>query len=70
MAQPKSDAQWQAEGDADTLARAEMIKNTPARLGKAKTAAKRMAVEQEKQAKGMRKVAGRKSAGKPSKRRR
>lgn len=69
--QPKSEAAFQAESDAHTLAEAEAIKKTPGRMTKAKSAAKRLASEQEKRAQGMRKVAGRKaSTAKSSKRRR
>ncbi len=56
----KSDAAFHAEMDANTLAEAEAIKKTPGRMTKAKSAAKRLASEQEKKAQGMRKVAGRK----------
>lgn len=53
----KTDSQFQAEGDASTLGEAEAIKATPSRLRKAKAAAKQLATEQEKRARGMRKVA-------------
>ncbi len=53
----KTDAQFRAEGDANTLGEAEAIKATPTRLRQAKAAAKQLATEQEKRARGMRKVA-------------
>lgn len=68
--QPKSEAAFRAEMDANTLAEAEAIKKTPGRMTKAKTAAKRLASEKEKQAQGMRKVAGRKASTAKSSRRR
>ena len=68
MPSPKTEKQWEAESDAGTLAQAEVITNTPTRLRAAKTAAKKLAADQEKQARGMRKVATgkvRKTGAKP-----
>ena len=56
MPQPKSEKQWQAESDARTLAEAEAIKATPSRMRPAKTAAKKLATEAQKQATGMKKI--------------
>lgn len=53
----KSQKQWQAESDAQTLASAEQIKASNTRLRAAKAAARKLATEQERQAKAIRKVA-------------
>jgi membrane protein involved in colicin uptake len=58
----KTEAEWQAEDDARSLAQAEEIKADKARLDKAQSAAKRMADEEAERAKAMRKVAGRKKS--------
>jgi len=57
MAMAKSDAQWRAEGDAETLGRAEEIKSDRPRLGKAKVAATRLAKEKLEDAQNIQKVA-------------
>lgn len=57
----KTEAQWQAETDAETLAKAEVIKGDPGRLGKAQTAAAEIAENERKEAAAMSKVAGRKA---------
>jgi hypothetical protein len=59
----KTEAEWQAEDDARSLAQAEEIKADKPRLDKAQDAAKRMADEEAERAKAMRKVAGRKKSG-------
>jgi len=59
--QPQSEAEWQAEYDARSLAEAEKIKNDPRRLQRAQTAAGRLAEKEKEEAKAMSKVAGRKS---------
>ena len=56
----KSEAQWQAESDARTLAEAERIKSDKKRSGSASKAATRMAVEAQKEATSMKKIAGKK----------
>ncbi len=48
---------WRAESDARTLAESNVISTDSARLKAAQAAAKRMAVEQERQASSMQKVA-------------
>jgi hypothetical protein len=55
LASPSEKA-WQAESDAQTLAESEVIKSTPSRMKSAKTAAKKMAVEAQKKAVGMKKI--------------
>lgn len=60
LEQPKSNDDYQAEWDAQSLAEAEKIKGDPARLEKAQTAAVRLAEEEREKANAMRKVAGRK----------
>lgn len=57
MSAVKSDAQWQKESDARTLAEAEKIKTDPNRLKGAQAAAKKMSTEIKKEAKSMEKVA-------------
>ena len=49
---------WDAENDADTLARADEILNDPIRLNKAKTAANQMAAERMAQVKRLLEVSG------------
>ena len=53
----KTEAQWQAEYDADTLARAEMIKSDPKRLAAASKAAAAKVEKEKKEAAAMAKVA-------------
>ena len=48
---PKSDAEWQAECDADTLANAEAIKGDPKRMAAAAKKAKTMQADADKHAK-------------------
>lgn len=57
---PKSEAQWQAETDARTLTEADIISKDASRLAAAKTAAKRLLEEKEKEAAGLRKIADKK----------
>ena len=57
----KSEAQWQAEDDARTLASAEEIKRDPRRMARAVAAAKQLAVKVQKQADAHRSVAAMKS---------
>jgi len=61
--QPQTEAQWQAEYDARSLAEAEKIKNDPRRLERAQTAAGRLAEKEKEEAKAMSKVAGGRSRG-------
>jgi len=56
-ANPVSDKEWRARDDADTLARAEEIKDDEARLATAKAAATKMAEDKAEEAEAMRKVA-------------
>ena len=56
--EPKSDAEWQAHCDANTLAGAEEIKADPTRMKAAQTQAIKMAEDKEEEAKAMEKVAG------------
>ncbi len=51
------DKKWQAESDAHTLAEAETIKADKPRTNRAKTAARKMATEQQKRANAMNKIA-------------
>ena len=53
----KTEAQYQAESDAQTLASAEEIKGSGVRLRRAKTAARALATEQERKAKAIRRIA-------------
>ena len=53
----KSDAQWQKESDARTLAEAERIKSDPTRMKGATSAAKKMVTEQQKEVKHLEKIA-------------
>ena len=55
--QPVTEAEWQAQADANTLAEAEVIKGDEARLKKAQEAAKKIADEQRERAAAMSKVA-------------
>jgi len=59
--QPQTEAQWQAEYDARSLAESEKIKNDPRRLERAQAAAGRLAEKEIEEAKAMSKVAGRKN---------
>ena len=56
----KSDVQVQGEFDANTLAEADVIRQTPGRMKAAKSAAKTMADESAKRTKGLKKVARKK----------
>ena len=58
-AMPKTEAQWQAEDDARTLAQAEVIKQDQARLANARNAAAKIAAREREEANAMSKVAGR-----------
>ena len=57
----KTDAQWQAEEDARTLARAEEIKSNTGRMDRARAAAKEMLYEEEKRLIGLKKISGKQS---------
>ena len=57
MSKHKTMQDFEAEGDAHTLAEADVIKQTPARKKAAARAAKSLATEQSKKAAGMKKVA-------------
>lgn len=48
----KSEAEWKAEMDANTLAEADVIKNDPKRLKAAAKAAKKLIADAEAKAKG------------------
>ena len=52
----KSDAQWQAEGDASTLAEGKVILSDAARLKRAEVAATRLAAEATKRAEALKSV--------------
>ena len=74
MAMTKEEKKWQAEGDANTLARAAAIQGDPKRVKAAAGAAKGMAAEAEqhakdasKQANAIKKLANKPAAGKPAK---
>jgi hypothetical protein len=54
---PKTDKEWEAESDADTLARAGEIKRDKKRMNRALIAAMRMAKEQRIKAEELEKVA-------------
>ena len=56
-ADEKQRRQWEAEEDANTLARAEEIKSKKGRFNRAKTAAVKIAKEQKERASAMEKVA-------------
>ena len=70
--QPKTDAQWQAESDAQTLAEASTIKSDKKRLKGAKKVAGKMARDKQVQANTLKRVSKTpvKRAGKASPRRR
>ncbi len=55
--QPKSDKEWQAENDANTLARANLITQDASRLSAAQDAAAKMAEKEKQEAAAMTKVA-------------
>lgn len=57
----KTDEDYQAEWDAQTLADAEQIKADQDRMARAGKAAKRLAEEKEKENRAMRKVAGKRT---------
>lgn len=54
----KTEKQWRAEADAQTLVSAEEVKSVPARLKAAKVAAKKIATDATKAAKTAKRVAG------------
>jgi len=54
----KSEEDWEAENDANTLVNAEAIKANPDKLGRAQKAARRMLAEQEARANAMKVIAG------------
>jgi len=58
MNQPKTDAQWEAQGDARTLAAANIILNDDKRLKAAKKAATNLAKETADELAGLLTVAG------------
>jgi len=55
---PKSDAEWEAECDARTLAEAEKIRGDEGRLGRAQEAAERLAKEAQEHADNLAHVVG------------
>ena len=57
---PKTDAEYEAKWDAETLAKADLIKKNPARLSKAQDAAAKIADQEREEANAMSRVAGRK----------
>ena len=57
---PKTDKEWQAHDDAQTLARAEVIKKDEVRLTRAQEAAAVIANREREEANAMQKVAGKK----------
>lgn len=57
---PETDAQWRAKWDAETLAKAELIKDDPDRLSKAQDAAAKLVKEEREEANVMARVAGKK----------
>jgi hypothetical protein len=59
---PRSEKEWEAQYDAETLARAEVIKSDQARFDSAKVAAGKIAEREREEARAMQKVAGKKSA--------
>lgn len=65
LAKPRTDKEYEARWDAETLANAERIKADPTRLSSAQSAAKAMAEQQDEKQKAMRKVAGRKPTRSP-----
>ena len=60
-AQPQSEAEWRAESDANTLARAEAIKADTSRHDAAKDAARRLLDDEKQDVVLLAKVAGRKA---------
>jgi hypothetical protein len=68
--QPRIDAQWQAESDAQTLAEASTIKSDRKRLKGAKKVAGKMARDKQVQANTLKRVSKTpvKSAGRPARR--
>ena len=58
LTQHQTEAEWQAEYDARSLAESEKIKNDPRRLERAQIAAARLAEKEKEEAKAMSKVAG------------
>ena len=62
-ATPTSDAEWQAQSDARTLAEAEQIKADAQRLTRAQAKARGMADEKAQDAAALRRVAGGKASG-------
>ena len=60
-----SEAKWQAESDARTLAEATVIKKDNNRLNKATTAADRMATEKAEEAASLKQVAGTRAGSRP-----
>ena len=71
MAKVKSEVEWMAEGDAQTLVMAETIMQDPARLRRAKPKVAKIAREKAKEAKEAQAAAGvikKKSSGNPTKR--
>lgn len=62
-ATPKTEKEWEARYDAETLARAEVIKKDPQRLAAAQEQAGKMAEAETEEARALRKVANKKSSG-------
>lgn len=61
--EPKTDREWQARMDAETLAQAEKIKADKARLDAAQAEATKMAEDKQDEAAAMKKIAGAKGKG-------
>lgn len=61
--EPKTDKEWQAQYDAQTLAQAEEIKADETRLAAAQAQAKKMVENKREEAKAMAKVAGKRERG-------
>ena len=59
---PRTDAEFEAKWDAETLAKADLIKKNPGRLEKAQVAAGKIAEQEREEANAMSRVAGRKRA--------
>lgn len=57
MKTPKTDAEWEAQGDAETLARAAEIQADKKRLKRAAKAAKSMVSDAQTRAKAMKRIA-------------
>lgn len=63
LEEPKTDKEWQARMDAETLAQAEKIKADKTRLDAAQAEATKMAADKREEATAMSKIAGGKGKG-------